>query len=105
MTTILDCYQSLLQDWGKRAVIIQKIYIFGSYAKGTAHSDSDLDLAICADQLPGDSGATTIHFERRSWETELSKLLGIAVDVEELTDRHVNQFVGEASKLIYCRDD
>jgi len=30
---------------------IRKIYIFGSYAKGTFHDDSDIDLAIIFDHL------------------------------------------------------
>lgn len=30
---------------------IKKIYIFGSYAKGTSHDDSDIDLAIIFDHL------------------------------------------------------
>lgn len=31
---------------------IRKIYLFGSYAKGTSTPDSDIDLAIVFDQLP-----------------------------------------------------
>lgn len=31
---------------------IQKAYIFGSYAKGSFHEDSDIDLAIIMSNLP-----------------------------------------------------
>ena len=30
---------------------IKKIYLFGSYAKGTFHSDSDIDIAVVFDHL------------------------------------------------------
>jgi uncharacterized protein len=31
---------------------IKKIYLFGSYVKGTFHNDSDIDLAVVFDHLP-----------------------------------------------------
>jgi predicted nucleotidyltransferase len=40
-----------LQNRGLR---IQRAYLFGSHAKGTAHEWSDIDVAIVADNLSGD---------------------------------------------------
>jgi len=34
------------------------LILFGSYAKGTAHKDSDLDVAIVVDELTGDYFST-----------------------------------------------
>jgi predicted nucleotidyltransferase len=34
------------------------LILFGSYAKGTAHEDSDLDVAIVVDELTGDYFST-----------------------------------------------
>ncbi len=31
-----------------------KVYLFGSYAKNTNHSDSDIDVAIVVNQIEGD---------------------------------------------------
>ena len=31
------------------------LYLFGSYAKGTAHEDSDIDIAVVAKDFSGDS--------------------------------------------------
>ncbi|MFZ1987183.1 MAG: nucleotidyltransferase domain-containing protein [Desulfatitalea sp.] len=31
---------------------IKKVYLFGSYAKGSSHEDSDIDIAIIFDKLP-----------------------------------------------------
>lgn len=32
----------------------QAIFLYGSQAKGTAHKDSDIDIAVVVDELPGD---------------------------------------------------
>lgn len=32
----------------------EKVYIFGSYAKGTSREDSDIDVAIVVNHLEGD---------------------------------------------------
>jgi predicted nucleotidyltransferase len=33
---------------------IEKVYLFGSYARGTAIEDSDIDIAIVSDDFSGD---------------------------------------------------
>ncbi len=105
MKPTLEQIESALRRWAELHPLIREIHIFGSRVKGTAHPESDLDLAIHADQRPGDSGATTVHFEQEDWQAELSHLLDIPVDVEELTDEHVWQYVQEASRLVYQRAD
>lgn len=31
-----------------------QVYLYGSYSKGTAHTDSDIDVAVVVPQLKGD---------------------------------------------------
>ena len=45
---------------------IQEVYLFGSYAKGTNHEDSDIDIAIITDDLK--------HGDRIDEEIYLTKL-------------------------------
>ncbi len=101
----IEQIERVLCQWAQAHPLVREIHIFGSRAKGTTHAGSDLDLAIYADQRMGDSGATTVHFEQEAWEAELSRLLGITADVEELTDKHVWQYVKQASRLVYQRPD
>ncbi len=35
-----------------------ELILFGSYAKGTAHKDSDVDVAVIVDELKGDFFST-----------------------------------------------
>jgi predicted nucleotidyltransferase len=39
---------------------VKGVYLFGSYAKGTAHDNSDIDIAIVSDKFEG----------RRFWDRE-----------------------------------
>ncbi len=43
-------YKLLLQDYFKP----EKVYLFGSYARGTQRQDSDIDVAIVVRQADGD---------------------------------------------------
>ena len=41
-----DAVRSIMQTSG--------VFLYGSYAKGTATEDSDIDIAVVVDQIPGD---------------------------------------------------
>jgi len=43
----------------KKYFDIDKMYLFGSYAKGTNREDSDIDVAIVVNTLQGDYFSTT----------------------------------------------
>ena len=43
-------YRSLLNDYFQ----IENIYLFGSYAKDSFREDSDIDVAIVVNEIPGD---------------------------------------------------
>jgi len=46
-------YQSLVKRSGF-PMKIAKVYLFGSYAKGNPHKDSDIDVALVVNQWQGD---------------------------------------------------
>jgi predicted nucleotidyltransferase len=48
-------YKALLQNF----FTIDKIYLYGSYAKGTNNTHSDIDVAIVVNHLDGDYFTTT----------------------------------------------
>ena len=68
-----------LMDWLKTAKEIELAILFGSYAKGTENSQSDIDLAI---QLV--SGAAMTATEKLNYLVSLEKLLKANVDVIDL---------------------
>lgn len=46
----VKAYKKLLMNYFE----MDKVYLFGSYAKNTSREDSDIDVAIVVDQLEGD---------------------------------------------------
>lgn len=45
-------------ELGKQ-IKFKKIILFGSFARGTANADSDIDVAVIVDKFPGDFLKTT----------------------------------------------
>jgi len=47
---ILSCYRKAL----KKHIRVKKVILFGSYTQGTAHKDSDIDVAVISEDFTGD---------------------------------------------------
>ncbi len=54
----------------KSGVEPQKVYLYGSYAKGTATTDSDIDLAVVSEDLTGDSFEDDLALMRLTWDVD-----------------------------------
>jgi predicted nucleotidyltransferase len=75
-----------LQKWASIHPTIDKLYVFGSRAKGTARADSDLDLAF--DFTGVDEPLAELIDNAARWKAELADLTGIVVtDLYLSTDR------------------
>jgi len=76
------------------------IYLFGSYAKGTEHASSDIDIAYMSDVVLSD-------YERFMFAEELASELNRDVDLVDLklaTTVFQTQIIA-TGKLIYCTDE
>ncbi len=82
----LEKAKTLLRRWAEANPLIGELRIFGSYAKSTVSPDSDLDVAVrVVHKLPGDTTVwVTALFECPRWAEELSRLLGVKVDVQDI---------------------
>ena len=58
MAENIDQIKSILKQYIKiikqHKIEIEKIYLFGSYARGTATDESDIDIAIISNDFEGD---------------------------------------------------
>src|SRR3989338_11291062 len=50
LRSIVEEYVKLLQREG---ITVEKVYLYGSYARGSAHADSDIDLVIISKDFDG----------------------------------------------------
>lgn len=73
--------QNLIKDFFKKKDQVISVQLFGSYAKGTNTTNSDIDLAILCDVKNRSSKMNIL-----SWRQELSELLHKEVDLICLND-------------------
>jgi predicted nucleotidyltransferase len=66
-----------LRRWAASKPTIKALYVFGSYARGEAQPDSDLDLAFNFTNV--DEADAELICNARAWKTELTRLTGITV--------------------------
>ena len=52
-------------------VAVSRIYLFGSFAKGTAGPDSDIDLAVFLDRDEIDGFHEDVELMRLTWDVDL----------------------------------
>jgi len=90
--------------WAERVPEIRRVVLFGSYAKGTATNDSDVDLAI---EMSDDSDARSSFAARFStWETELFEITRLDVSLDLLHPvqaPHTYAFVQACYVVIFDR--
>ena len=70
---------------------VERVFLFGSYARGDAKPDSDIDLRI-------DKGAIQDYFELSGFHQELEDILSGNVDVlttGSLEDKFLSHIAGE----------
>jgi predicted nucleotidyltransferase len=89
-------------DRVRRDFNVKKVILFGSYAKGTAREDSDIDVAVVFERIDGDylDVITRLSRIRRDVEHRIEP-----VALEELNDR--SGFLKEITKsgvIIYASE-
>lgn len=95
---MLEIPSQALVAWAAGKPTIKALYVFGSYAKGTAHSTSDLDLAF---EFAGvDDPLSELIENAAAWKAEVSLLTGLVVkDFYLSTDAAAQNRV-----LVFSRD-
>lgn len=68
--TIRPAIERYIEAIRKSGIVPQKVYLYGSYAKGIATADSDIDLAIVSDDLSGDSFEDDLALMHLTWDVD-----------------------------------
>ena len=84
----LRCLRNRVQ--AKRTPQVQEAYLFGSYARGKADSDSDVHVAIKA-------SAVDWTFRTAKWEQYLTKAIGVKAHIRTLLLERVREACEESS--------
>lgn len=77
---------------------VEKVWLFGSYARGEATEESDVDLLV---ELDYDK---PVGWQFFGWHEELKDVLARKVDVvsEQGLNRHLAPFIHQDKKLLYA---
>lgn len=103
--TLPKRYKVAIAEWAKNDPLIQSVYVYGSYAKGVARPDSDLDVAVKLSS-PDDVVYADFIFEAERWKAELQAKIDVPVDLDLCHPEeapHVWEYLKEASILVYER--
>lgn len=100
--------KKVLRTWAKHNKLVRKIYIYGSWAKGEANHESDLDVALEIDKERNDQNTLATWFcEKTKWYSELQPLIPSKLHLEwndtEGSTPHITFGIQECSILIYQR--
>ena len=96
--TMSDANVAIIRNYFKDKPVL-KAYVFGSYARGDAGIESDIDILVELDY------SERIGFKYIQMQLELQFLLKKEVDLvsEKAVSRHVRPFIEKEKMLIYER--
>lgn len=85
----------------KNNVKVWRMYLFGSYAKGTFDSDSDIDLAVFLDRDDIEGFKEQVELMRLRWDIDLSiePHAFARTDFDE-TDPFINEIIKTGERII-----
>jgi len=92
-----------LHNWAAEKTLIRKLYIFGSFARGSANATSDLDIAV--ELVKTDEEEDIVWIDNNAtWKEEISKFMPIEIQLELYsgkTSPTIQSGLVQSSILIY----
>ena len=68
--TIIDIVRKYAATVGQQ-YCLKELYLFGSYAKGNPHEDSDIDIAVVSDDFTGDTYDDQLALMKLRYDVDL----------------------------------
>ena len=83
----LSQIRELLSAWANDKPLINRLWLFGSRARGEHREDSDVDIAVELDMsaargVDESGGIATWSFDTKTWKPELELLLQDKIDLQ-----------------------
>ncbi len=106
MSVIPVAWLDIINEWAAGIADIEKVYVFGSYARGQQTNDSDLDLGVIVKSShQSEDNYTRWAFESDSWKEKLQSQLSVSLDLElgnpEISTKIVGPAIQDHGILLY----
>jgi hypothetical protein len=96
--------QETIIGWAEDLPKATAVFVLGARARGTANSDSDIELGLSLGGMDSWWNLLTFLNHRRSWRTKLEKRLGLRVHLELMElERATNVHPGKADNIALWR--
>jgi predicted nucleotidyltransferase len=97
---------NVVASWAEGQPLVLRAWLFGSRVRGNCRVDSDIDVAVEVDTLPGDTEPfASFAFEGDLLKTSLEALLPMAVDLQwyggQSETPRIHAGLQESSILVY----
>jgi predicted nucleotidyltransferase len=87
MNDITAVAQRYVQGVKNSGIHVIGAYLFGSYAKGNPHKDSDIDICIVSDSFGDDHIKESVNLRKLAFEID-SRIEPIAFSSDDLNDKY-----------------
>ncbi len=75
-------------DLVRKDLPISAVYLFGSHAKGTAHKDSDIDIAIISPSFGKDRFAEGVQLQKYLWDAPYKNIDVVGYSQTDFEDKN-----------------
>lgn len=87
MNDVTAVAQKYVQDVKKSGLTVVSAYLFGSYAKGNPHKDSDIDICIVSDSFGDDYIKESVGLRKVAFGID-SRIEPVAFKPDDLNDKY-----------------
>ena len=96
----------VVTEWAVSHPEIERVFLFGSRARGDSTPDSDVDLAVVVVGILCENAYTRYVFNKNAWKDQLRLALGLSINIVRLTENgkpEIQESIARDGMLLYER--
>lgn len=79
-------------------IFIEKVILYGSYAKGNPHQDSDIDICLISKKFGKDSHQEGKYLFRKLWQLKNANLEPVGYSPKDFYSKNCSPLINEIQK-------
>lgn len=106
MDISIDYIREVVTDWAYSHPEIERVFLFGSRARGDSTPESDVDLAIVVVGILGENAYTRYVYNKDAWKDQLGSVLGRSINIVRQIEHgkpEIQRSIAREGVLLYER--